>query len=153
MSAISQFASGFRLFTGESLNSLVNVINNMTGFGTPQPITATTITTSGASLSAPTTVAAAGATQGNATAIPVTANNIVVTVTASTEGVKLPSVSVGARYTILPSTTVGCKVYAGVAGQSIGTGTTATTAVSVALNKATQFIGVSATKWRVLASA
>ena len=67
--------------------------------------------------------------------------------------VKLPTPTTGFRVTVLPSTTVGVKVYPNAAGQSIGTGTTATTAVVVAANKATQFIATSATKWRVLASA
>lgn len=96
------------------------------------------------------TVAAAGASAGTATALPsTTAYNVMVTVTASTEGVKLPAAATGLRFLIMPSTTVGVKVYANAAGQSIGTGTTNTTAVTVALNTATKFLAVSKTKWRV----
>jgi hypothetical protein len=99
-----------------------------------------------------TTIAAAGATVGTATAIPAGSSSVFVTVTASTEGVKLPSITtvgVGSVITVIPSVTVGIKVYAGVAGQSIGAGTTNTTAVAVALNAPRNFIAVSATKWRI----
>ncbi len=160
MTAISQFASGFRLFTGESINAIVNVVNNLTGTGTPQAITGTTgtfsgavsaagITQTGAATATPTVVAAAGASQGTATAIAATANNVVITVTASTEGVKLPTAATGRRLSIWASPTVGVNVYAAAAGQKIGTATTATTAFAVAKNTATEFYAINAVNWRV----
>lgn len=95
-------------------------------------------------------VAAAGASQGTATQIPGNPGLVFVTVTASTEGVKLPTPATGKRLTMVASATVGNKVYPAAAGQSIGTATTATTAFALALNTSTQFIATSATKWRVL---
>lgn len=95
------------------------------------------------------TVAAAGASLGTATAISATGgSNVFVTVTASTEGVKLPSITgAGMRFTVWAATGVGVKVYANAAGQSIGAGTTATTAVLVPKTTATTFIASSTTKW------
>lgn len=45
--ALSNYIPGFRTIDGSKLNLMVAVINNMTGFGTPQPITATTVSASG----------------------------------------------------------------------------------------------------------
>lgn len=177
MTAIAQFTPGYRLTDGTHLNQLVDAVNNATGQGTPAAgtfttinasgtstlaaVTATTLNTSGVATLAGgtattgattytlTTVAAAGATQGTATAIAATANNVVVTVTASTEGVKLPTAVTGKKITIWASTTVGVNVYAAAAGQSIGTGSTATTAYALVKNTATTFLATSATKWRV----
>lgn len=98
----------------------------------------------------PTTVAAAGATQGTATAIVAAAILVLVTVTASTEGVKLPTPVAGKTLWIAADTAVGNKVYPAAAGQSIGTATTATTAYVLAKNTVTQFFAKSATKWLVL---
>lgn len=95
------------------------------------------------------TVAAAGASQGNATAISLPAATVAITVTASTEGVKLPAVSTGARFLLMASPTVGNKVYAAAAGQKIGTATTATTAFVMAANTSTLFVGIDTSHWRV----
>lgn len=103
--------------------------------------------TSGANLQAITTVAAAGATLGTATAIPATAREVVVTVTASTEGVKLPAAVTNTLIRVWASAAVGVKVYAAAAGQKIGAATTATTAVAVAKNTASSFLAISATNW------
>lgn len=99
-------------------------------------------------------VAAAGASQGTATAIAAGPGTVFVSATASTEGVKLPTPATNARLTIVPNGTIGTKVYAGAAGQSIGTGTTATTAVGPILaGTSWTFIGRSATKWAYTKSA
>lgn len=47
MAALPQFLVGFRLVTGDALNAIINVVNNLTGNGTPQPVTATTVQSSG----------------------------------------------------------------------------------------------------------
>lgn len=94
------------------------------------------------------TVAAFGASQGNATAITLPAGTVSVTVTASTEGVKLPVASTGARFMLLADPSVGAKVYAATGGK-IGAATTASTAYALVKNTATTFVGVDATHWRV----
>lgn len=105
-------------------------------------------TVTGPAIETLTTIAAAGATQGNATAIPSTAILVNVTVTASTEGVKLPTAAAGLVLTLLTPTTKGYKVYGGAAGQLINANTTATTAYAVTTNKPVTFYGVDATHWR-----
>lgn len=145
------FPNGKGLLDGAKLNRI------LTGLQAIQSLVSGTINATGAFIlggtysETVTTVAAAGASVGTATAIPATASLVNVTVTASTEGVKLPSIAtvgVGSVITVMPSTTVGVKVYAGAAGQSIGTGTTNTTALLVALNTVKNFIAITATKWR-----
>ena len=96
-----------------------------------------------------TTLAAAGATQGTATAIPATAVVVNVTVTASTEGVKLPTVATGRQITLLTPTTKGYKVYAAAAGQVINAASTATTAYAMTTNHVATFFGVDTAHWRV----
>lgn len=105
-------------------------------------------TVTGAQVGGFTTVAAAGASQGTATAIPATAYIVNVTVTTSTEGVKLPTPSTGREMTLLTPTTKGYKVYTNLAGQVINAATTATTAFAVATLKPVTFYGVDATHWR-----
>lgn len=48
MPALQRFLQGFRLVTGDSLNSMIDVINNLTGFGTAQPVSGTTGSFTGA---------------------------------------------------------------------------------------------------------
>lgn len=48
MPAIKRVLPWFRQITGETVNSLIDAVNNLTGFGTPQAITATSVTASGA---------------------------------------------------------------------------------------------------------
>lgn len=48
MPALPSFLPGFRLVTGDALNAMISVINNLTGFGTSQPVSGTTGSFSGA---------------------------------------------------------------------------------------------------------
>lgn len=128
-----------------------------TGLDPATPIVSSALATlaGGLSLSGPLniaviTVAAAGATQGAATAIPATAATVNVTASASSEGVKLPVASTGRRITLIPPTTKGFKAYGAAAGQLINAATTATTAYAMTTNHPATFIAVSATLWRVL---
>lgn len=107
------------------------------------------VTIGGAQKEVLTTVAAAGTVQGNATAIAASALLVNVTVTASTEGVALPTVATGRMITLLAPTTKGFKVYTAAAGQVINAATTATTAYAMTTNHPATFIGVSTTLWRV----
>ena len=162
--AFKPFSTGYRLIDGAKLNRLFQgqesytpVITGGTIDGaviggiTPAAATHTSLTVTGANIYAVSTVAAAGASQGTATQIPAGANTILITVTASTEGVKLPTAVVAGRsITIFADTAKGCKVYPGSAGQSINAATTATTAFALVLNTSTEFIAVSTTKWRTV---
>ena len=162
MAAIPQFPiQGPSAIFGSHLNKLVTALNNITGNGSAQAVTGTTgiftglLTasggqkTSGSKTVGITTVAAAGTSVGTATAIVGTASVVLVTTTASSEGVKLPTPATGLRIDLYAPTAHGVKVYARASGQSIGTATTNTTAYAVAANKGTFFLAISATKWMV----
>ncbi len=93
-------------------------------------------------------IAAAGASQGNATALPTTAQNVMVTVTASTEGVLLPVPSTGKVRRIFVPGTVGVKVYPPPhcfldAGAS-------NAATVLAAGKGNIYIGSDATHWKTM---
>lgn len=45
--ALPRFLQGFRLVTGDALNNMIDVINNLTGNGTAAPVAATTVTMTG----------------------------------------------------------------------------------------------------------
>lgn len=92
--------------------------------------------------------AAAGATQGNATALPTTGQNIVVTVTASTEGVILPTAATGKVRRIVVPGTVGVKIYPPVGGRIDAVATN--TAVALVAGKGSIFLARDATRWVTL---
>lgn len=96
------------------------------------------------------TLAAAGATQGNAALITGAGGVVIVTVTASTQGVKLPIAVPGMRVEVWADPAVGVKVYPNT-GAQIGAGST-NAAVALVKNKAGIYQAVSAAKWRVLQS-
>lgn len=93
-------------------------------------------------------VAAAGASQGTATALPLLAQNVQVTVTASTEGVLLPVPTTGKVRRIFVPGTVGVKVYPPLhcfldAGAS-------NAATLLAGGKGNLYIGTDATHWKTM---
>jgi hypothetical protein len=47
MPALARVLPWFRQITGETVNSLIDAVNNLTGFGTAAPVVATTITFTG----------------------------------------------------------------------------------------------------------
>lgn len=94
-------------------------------------------------------LAAAGATQGNATAI--TKMLTIVTVTASTEGVKLPLAATGLMRRIFCPGTVGVKVYPNT-GDKISTAAT-NAAVALVADKSNLYIAKDATTWAVMKGA
>lgn len=47
MPAIARVLPWFRQITGETVNSLIDAVNNLTGFGTAAPVVATTLTYTG----------------------------------------------------------------------------------------------------------
>lgn len=156
---VPQFANGYVTADGflgaQSTADINNQRLSTQPALTPNGITSTGIITAtggvaitGAQSGGLTTVAAAGATQGTATAIPASAYIVNVTVTVSTEGVKLPTASTGREITLLTPTTKGYKVYGAAAGQLINANTTATTAYAVSTLKPVTFYGVDTTHWR-----
>ncbi len=96
-------------------------------------------------------VAAAGATQGTATQIADTARVVVVSVTLSSQGVKLPTAATGKRLKVLAMSAKGVKVYPFTADRIHGAATNA--ALALPLNRSFEFIAVDAINWRVLKGA
>lgn len=90
-------------------------------------------------------LAATGATQGNAALI--SAVRVLVTVTASTEGVKLPAASTGKMVQVFCPGAVGVKVYP-FTGDKISTAST-NAAVALVADKANIYIAKDQTTWAV----
>lgn len=109
------------------------------------------LSSTGAASEGATTVAAAGATQGNAASIPAGTSVVYVTVTASTQGVKLPTAVRGKRVTVLAAATIGNKIYPATGALIQGAATNAS--VALAANKGSTFYAESATKWRYVKGA
>lgn len=94
MAALPRFLQGFRLVTGDALNNMIDVINNLTGFGTPQAVTAnglintqTLLTTDGAispSTAATYVITKAGVLAATLTAPATADNGKVITITSAT---------------------------------------------------------------------
>lgn len=96
-----------------------------------------------ANLAVPQVLAAFGATQG--TAGQITSNRVRVTVTASTEGVKLKAVATGAETSIVVPGTVGVKVYPPSNGKLDALSTN--TAVALVAGKGSIFLQISGTQY------
>ena len=117
----------------------------------PNGLTTTKIINTGQSTHQLVTVKATGNSVANARTVGTASSFIVVTATASTEGVKLPTLVTGLQVTIFAPTAVGVLVYASGVGTGIGTGTTNTTGFAVTKNTSTTFTAISSTKWLVSA--
>lgn len=94
-------------------------------------------------------VAAAGATQGNATQIGENVGVVLVTVTASSQGVRLaPGYGkVGKEVLVMAASAKGVKVYPYSGERLYGAATNA--AVALVLNKSSRFISVGDGTWRI----
>lgn len=104
-----------------------------------------------AALRAVVTIAAAGATQGNATQVPENVGYVAVTVTASSQGIKLPTAATNKRVVVLAASAKGVKVYPFTGDRIQGAATNV--AVALVLNKSSEYIAVDANNWRVLKGA
>ncbi len=104
----------------------------------------------GFSSQAPQLVAAAGATQGNATAI-TGGVAILVTVTNSAKGAKLPAAVTGRKVEIYNGTAAGCKIYPATSDKIATAATNA--AVVLVANKSNIYRAQDAKTWRVLVGA
>lgn len=152
---------GYRLMKGESINEIIRRVNGTdngdykgafngtVGATTPAAGVFTNLSQTGYRIAVPQTLAAAGATQGNAAAI--TSSVVMVTVTASTQGVKLPTAVTGLQVTICAASGKGVKVYPFSGDRIQGAATNA--AVALVLNKSSIFIAADAVNWRVVKGA
>ncbi len=152
---------GYRLMKGESINQIIRRVNGTdngdykgtfngtVGATIPAAGSFTTLTRTGYTISVPQTLAAAGATQGDAAAI--TSSVVMVTVTASTEGVKLPTAATGLQVTVCAASAKGCKVWPFAGDRIQGAATNA--AIALVLNKSSIFIAADAVNWRVVKGA
>lgn len=149
MAAIPTQLSGFRLFTGEVMNQIINVCNNLTGNGTAQAITGTTGAFSGAVSAASTSVTgnatvagynlrsvgagltAVGTNRGTALQLAKEVNYV--GTAASGTGVILPVGVVGMRISVFNAGANAIKVYASgsetIDGTAGSTGVTLTNAL------------------------
>jgi hypothetical protein len=91
-------------------------------------------------------VAAAGASQGTATALPTDAQRIQVTVTTSTEGIILPTPATGKVRRIFVPGTVGVKIYPAL-HNFIDAGAS-NASVTLAAGKGIEFTATDTTHWR-----
>lgn len=94
-------------------------------------------------------LAAAGASQGDAGTI--TRGTVIVTVTASTQGVKLPTAATGTMVRVFCPGTKGVKVYPNT-GDKISTAST-NAAVALVLDKANIYVAKDAITWVVMKGA
>lgn len=160
MTAIVKGLPGYRLIDGSIVNQLIDQANNATGNGTPGPMTASSFTATGPnSLSGATTygsgstkafiasvIAAAGATQGTATLIP--SGKVVVTASASTEGIKLPVWATGLEVDVLNvGTAHKFKVYPNVNAKVSTGASNAADATLLAVMKNTVYKAVLTNTW------
>lgn len=106
-------------------------------------------TFTGVSINKPQILAAVGATQGGAGVI--TSSMVIVTVTASTEGVKLPTATTGKTIQVMVPGTIGVKVYP-FAGDRISTAAT-NAAVALVADKANIYVAKDTVTWAVMKGA
>ncbi len=148
-----ELTSGTTITGATIASSTIGGTNTISGVTlTTTTLTAPTITAptiSGLQVFTPTVVAAAGATQGTATAI--TTSRVIVTVTASAEGVKLPTAATGVEVRIHVPGTVGVSVYP-FAGDKIDASST-NSAVVLAAGKATIYYARNTSQWVTLKGA
>lgn len=107
------------------------------------------ITNTGSTLTAIQVLAAAGASQGNAGVI--TGSKVIVTVTASTEGVKLPVAATGLEIRVHVPGTIGVKVYPATGARINAVATN--TADALVAGKANIYMARDTTRWVTLKGA
>lgn len=145
--SISRVLTGFRLFAGEKLNEIIDAINSVQGApgSTAAAGAFTNLSLNGTRTETPQTLVATGATQGNAAQI--TGARVIVTVSASTQGVKLPTAATGKVVAVNVGGTKGVKVYPAT-GDKISTAST-NAAVLLVADKGNIYIAQNAVTWLV----
>ena len=160
INAAATATTAYAVTTGQAVTfyavsaTLWRVLPTSVNLASSLNVAGVTTLTGGETLGAPrkyttVTIKATGNAVANARTVGNTAPVVIITATASTEGVKLSTLATGIAVTIVAPTGVGVLVYASAAGQSINAGTTNTTGVVVTKDTAATFYGVSTTKWRV----
>ncbi len=161
--ALNLRPTGARLPFGEWFNDIINVVNGLTGgsgaassstlavagASTLHATSVTDLTQNGIMTTTPQILAAVGATQGGAGAI--TKSTVICTVTASTEGVKLPTAATGKNVRVFCPGTIGVKVYPNTNDLIAGAATNA--AVLLAGGKANLYVAKDAVTWVVMKGA
>lgn len=161
MAAIPTQLSGFRLFTGEVMNQIINAVNNLTGNGTPQAVTGTTGTFSGAVTAASTSVSGNATVAGynlrsvgagltaagtnRATGLQLAKEINYIGTAASGTGVVLPSGVVGMRIAVFNGGANAIKVYA-LASETID-GTAGSTGVTLTNALRCEYFFTAANTW------
>lgn len=142
------YTKGLTIGANTDLNGsgLVPVDTQETSGAVPQTLAFTTDQIKAGSFE---TLAATGATQGGAAQI--SKSRVFVTVTASTQGVKLPTAVAGARVEINAPATVGVKVYPFSGDKFSGVATN--TAVVIASGKGNIYNAIDSLTWRVIKGA
>lgn len=141
--------TGYRVPAGEWFNAIIDRVNGLVAGTLTGNFSALNFTQNGTLTHIPQIAAAAGATQGNATQI--TKSVVMVTVTASSQGVKLPTAATGVSVVICAASAKGVKVYPFSGDRIQGAATNA--AVALVLNKSSIFIAADTTNWRVVKGA
>lgn len=155
--AVQKFLTGYRLFAGERLNQLVDIVNGVTAGvfkGTANFTSLTTasfINTGPAITSLQLAVAAGSNSQSGST--PITKSSvIVVTVSATTRAVRLPTAATGVRVWINNGATTNVKVYPGT-NDKIGAAATNAVGTAIAGNKGNVYTAQDSLTWRVTTGA
>lgn len=126
-------------------DGFTGAVNGTLGATTPATASVTDLTVNGIRTEVPQILAAAGASQGTAAAI--TKSRVIVTVTASTQGVKLPTAATGKVVSVNVGGTVGVLVYPGTSDKISTASTNA--AVLLAADKGNIYIAKDAVTWLV----
>lgn len=138
MTAISKTPGGsFRgSWRSQPLDTVIDVINGLTGNATPTQYT-------------PQFLTAAGTSQGTAAQITTALAIITVATTVSTRGVKLPAAATGLVITVGNGATFGSKVYPFLGDKIGAAATNAADSTTLAINKANRYIAVNSVNWIV----
>jgi hypothetical protein len=147
MAAILDQLKGYRLFPGELLNQIITVVNNLSGVGASGA--SQDLAFNGNFTGAPQLLTAAGATQGNATAITKSVAIVTVATTNSNHGVRLPTAVTGRMVWVACNASHGCKVYPATNGKIGAASTNAADGTLLLINKANLYIARNTTYWAV----
>lgn len=153
--ALSRKQTGYRMPAGEWFNTIIDRINSLVAGTLTGSWTGTftgTVNPSGLGQVAIQSAAAAGSnSQANAT--PITKSQvIVVTVTATTRAVRLPTAATGNKVQINNSATTAVKVYPAT-NDKIGSGATNAVGAAIAAQKGNIYVAKDAVTWQVLTGA
>lgn len=147
---IPSVQDGFRLFQGEVLNRIISVLNGITGGS--GAVSVTDLTQNG-SLTRGVQSAVAAGSNSQANATPITKSLVmVVTVSATTRAVRLPTAATGLTVQIANAAGTAVKVYPAT-GDKIGAGATNAVGTAIATVKSNVYVARDSTTWIVMTGA